>query len=260
MSLVVKNLACGYGDRVVISNINLVVEAGEIVCILGPNGVGKTTFFKTIQGFLSPKEGEVLLDGEAIRHWDKKRLARTLAYVPQTHSPPFPYKVRDVVVMGRTAHLNMFSVPGKEDYRLGEESMEKLGIAHLNNKIYSQISGGERQMVLIARALVQQPKLLMMDEPTSNLDFGNQVKVLQQIINLARENIGIIMTTHFPDHAFLCSTKVALLERDNKFSYGTADGIVTEESLKAAYSVNVKMTEVENTHGGKLKICTPMLD
>ncbi|MDR3599797.1 MAG: ABC transporter ATP-binding protein [Desulfosporosinus sp.] len=260
MSLVVKNLACGYGDRVVISNINLVVEAGEIVCILGPNGVGKTTFFKTIQGFLSPKDGEVLLDGEAIRAWDKKRLARALAYVPQTHSPPFPYKVRDVVVMGRTAHLNMFSVPGKEDYRLGEEIMEKLGIAHLVNKIYSQISGGERQMVLIARALVQQPKLLMMDEPTSNLDFGNQVKVLQQIINLSRENIGIIMTTHFPDHAFLCSTKVALFERDNRFTYGTAEEVVTEESLKAAYSVNVKMTEVENRHGVKLKICTPMLD
>lgn len=259
MELIIRNASCGYGDKNIIKDISIGIRSGEILCILGPNGVGKTTLFKTILGFLKLQSGEILLDNENIRFWPKKRLAKAISYVPQSHTPPFPFSVFDVVLMGRAAHLDMFASPSKKDKEIAEQAIDTLKISYLKNSIYTQISGGERQMVLIARALAQQAKIMVMDEPTSNLDFGNQIRVLQQINNLASKGLGIIMTSHFPDHAFLCCTKAAIMQKDNKFIVGNVDEIVTEENLKSAYGINVKIISVLNENGEIIKSVIPLL-
>ncbi|AKN29744.1 iron ABC transporter ATP-binding protein [Clostridium carboxidivorans P7] len=260
MKLEIKNVVCGYGKKDVVNNISMNVSSGEILCLLGPNGVGKTTFFKTILGFLKLKGGEILVDGKNIHSCSRKQLAKIIGYVPQSHTPPFPFKVFDVVLMGRTAHLSMFSSPSKEDRKIVERALEDLKIDYLRDKIYTEISGGERQMVLIARALAQDPKILIMDEPTSNLDFGNQIRVLEQINKLSERGLAIIMTSHYPNHAFLCSTKVAFMQKSNVFTVGTVDEVVTEDNLKEAYGINVKIINTVNSNGNKIKACIPMIN
>ncbi|BAH06636.1 hypothetical protein CKR_1585 [Clostridium kluyveri NBRC 12016] len=259
MNLEIKNAICGYGFRAVVKGISVNVKSGETLCLLGPNGVGKTTLFKTILGFLKLQGGEIILDGENINNLSRKKLAKAIGYVPQAHTPPFPFSVLDVITMGRTAHLGAFASPSKNDMAIAEESLETLGISFLKNKIYTEISGGERQMVLIARALTQQPSILVMDEPTSNLDFGNQIRVLEQINSLVKKGLGVIMTTHFPDHTFLCSSKVALMQKNNIFTVGSVDDVVTEENLRSAYGVDVKITSTVNSRGEPIKACIPLL-
>lgn len=259
MVLEIKDVSCGYGENTIVKDISMKVESGDVLTLLGPNGVGKTTLFKAILGFLKLDGGEIKLDGQNTNRWKKNKLAKVLGYVPQAHTPPFPFSVLDVVIMGRTAHLGMFASPTKKDTEIAEKALSDLGILYLKEKIYTEISGGERQMVLIARALTQQPKILVMDEPTSNLDFGNQVKVLEQVNRLAKCGLGIIMTSHFPDHAFLCSTKVALLQRNNVFTVGSVDEVITEKNLKSAYGVNVKIINTVNDKGVNIKSCVPLL-
>jgi len=259
MELIIRNASCGYGTKNVIKDISVSIKSGEILCVLGPNGVGKTTLFKTILGFLKLQSGEILLDNENIRIWSKKRLAKAISYVPQAHTPPFPFSVFDVVLMGRAVHLDMFASPSKKDKEIAEQAIDTLKISYLKDSIYTEISGGERQMVLIARSLAQQAKIMVMDEPTSNLDFGNQIRVLQQINNLASKGFGIIMTSHFPEHAFLCSSKVALMQRNNNFIVGSVDEVVTEEHLKTAYGINVKIISLENGNGEIFKSVVPLL-
>ncbi|MBP1763871.1 MAG: Iron-chelate-transporting ATPase [Firmicutes bacterium] len=258
MRLEAKNVSCGYAAKTVISGISLALNQGESLCILGPNGIGKTTFFKTILGFLALQSGQILLDGEDIHRWSRRKLAAKVGYVPQAHNPPFPFKVLDVVTMGRTAHLSFFSSPSQKDKEIAEEALCTLGITHLKDRIYTQISGGERQLVLIARALAQQPAFLIMDEPTANLDFGNQIRVLNQINKLVQQaNLGVIMTTHFPNHAFYCASKVAVLGRDKMFTVGTADEVITESYLKAVYGVDVQIVDV-GKRDNSLKVCVPV--
>lgn len=260
MRLEVKDAVCGYGTKKVVENISMSVEPGEILCLLGPNGVGKTTFFKSILGFLKLLDGEILLNGESINKLPKKRLAQLVGYVPQAHTPPFPFSVKEVVVMGRTAHLGMFASPTPEDEKIAEQALDTLGISFLQDRIYTEISGGEKQMVLIARALTQQPKILIMDEPTSNLDFGNQIRLLEQINRLSKNGMGVIMTSHFPNHVFLCSSKVALMQKDNDFIIGAVDEVVTEENLRSAYGINVRITSIEDANGTVVKSCVPLLN
>ncbi len=260
MMLQVKDAVCGYGSKKVVENISLAVQSGEILCLLGPNGVGKTTLFKSILGFLELMGGQVLLDGADMSRLPKRAIARAIGYVPQAHTPPFPFTVLEVVTMGRTAHIGAFASPSRADTDIAQEALNTLGIGFLRDRIYTEISGGERQMVLIARALAQQPEILIMDEPTSNLDFGNQIRVLEQINSLADKGLGVILTSHFPNQVFLCSTKVALIQRDNVFTVGSPDQVVTEENLKAAYGINVKITSVTNNEGSTVKACIPLLN
>lgn len=258
MKLEVKNVACGYAAMTVISGISLEMASGESLCLLGPNGIGKTTFFKSILGLLKLQSGKILLDGEDIEKWSRRKRATKMGYVPQTHTPPFPFKVIEVVTMGRTAHLSFFSSPAKNDRKIAEDALNTLGIAHLQDRTYTQISGGERQLVLIARALAQKPEFLIMDEPTANLDFGNQIRVLNQIKRLVREgNIGVIMTTHFPNHAFYCGSKVAVLGKDNTFKVGTADEVITESYLKTIYGVEVQIINA-GEKDNEIKVCVPV--
>ncbi|MNB78051.1 putative ABC transporter ATP-binding protein [compost metagenome] len=260
MKLDIVNATCGYNGTEIVRNITFSVRTGDMVCLLGPNGAGKTTLFKSILGFLPLIQGEILLDGQNMTSLPPRVLAKSVSYVPQAHTPPFAYKVLDVVLMGRTAHIGMLSSPSSKDKELAARMLDDLRISHLAGKDYTQISGGERQLVLIARALAQEPKLLIMDEPTANLDFGNQVRVLEEVQRLSRKGLGILMTSHSPDHAFLCSTKVALMISNQGFLFGEAADVVTEQNLKAAYGVEVRLTEVKDSLGRTIQTCVPLLN
>jgi len=188
-----QSVRCGYGRFDVVHDISFTVSAGEVLCLLGPNGAGKTTLFKSLLGLLPLRGGRVLLAGRDLSTWRRRELARTVAYVPQAQAAPFPFTVAEVVLMGRTPRLGVAGSPGRADVLAAQENMSRLGVDHLAGRPFTGISGGERQLVLIARALTQEPELLMMDEPTSNLDLGNQARVLREIRALAADGLAIIM-------------------------------------------------------------------
>lgn len=256
MKLELKNLSCGYRQRNVIDSISLGINEGEVIGLLGANGCGKTTLIKTILGLLPTHGGEVLLDGTNIKHWTSAQIARVIGYIPQMHTPPFPFQVLDVVLMGRTAHIKPFASPSPKDVKIAERALEMLSISYLRDRIYTEISGGERQLVLIARALAQEPKILIMDEPTSSLDFGNQIKVLSHIKQLAGLNLAVLMSCHFPEHAFLYSTRVVLLNEGRILHSGTPDEAITAERLKILYGVEVEILTVRRLNK-ELKVCIP---
>jgi iron complex transport system ATP-binding protein len=243
----------GYGGKPVVEDVSLSLDSGDVLCLLGANGSGKTTLFKAILGLLRLNGGRILVDGADTAAWPQRRLARTLAYVPQAHTPPFPFAVRDVVLMARTAHLGLFGSPSRRDAVIAEDAMETLGVSHLAHARYTEISSGERQLVLIARAMAQQSEFLIMDEPTSNLDFGNQVRVLRRVKELAGHKLGLLMTTHFPDHAFLCASTVAVLKAGKLLAMGRPEEVITQQQLECAYGVSVRVVEVE----AGLRVCVP---
>ena len=250
----VKNISFDYDGEEIFSDISFSIGKGDVLCILGPNGTGKTTLIKCLNGLPDIKSGEILINGEDMRKLSFKQVSKHIGYIPQSHVPSFPFKVFDVVLMGRAPYLNLTDSPKKEDIEIATDALKTLGIEDLKDKEYTNLSGGERQLVFLARVLCQKPDLLILDEPTSHLDFGNQIKLLEIIDNLAKTGLSIIMSSHFPDHAFLSSTKVAIM-KDKKFiDFGTPDDVVTEDNLKKAYSIDVKLIELDY----KRKVCVPM--
>lgn len=245
MTLAAQDLAYGYPDRRVGSGVTLAFAPGEVLCLLGPNGSGKTTLFRTLLGLLPAQGGRVMLDGVDLQGMARDDVARRLSYVPQAHGAFFPYTVRDMVLMGRTAHLGMFAVPGRLDHAAADEALARMGITHLADAPYTRISGGERQLALIARALAQQATLMIMDEPTANLDFGNQLRVLERIRALADEGIGVLMSTHDPDHVFLCADRVAMLQAGALVASGPPDAVMSAERLQQLYGVAVAVASVQ---------------
>jgi len=258
MRLEVKDLSFCY-DKFGTSgfrNISFGVETGEVTCILGPNGCGKTTLLKCLNGLLRPKRGAVFLNGQDISRLSRPEIARSVGYVPQLHQPIFAFSVLDVVLTGRAPHLSMLESPSAKDMAVAEECLETLGIYHLRNKPYTQLSGGERQLVILARVLAQQPALLLMDEPTSHLDFGNQIKLLEIVQRLARTGLTIIMTSHFPDHVFLVSTKVALMKEGEFVRMGAPEDVITDDTLEGVYDIKVRVVEINS--GVNRKVCVPL--
>jgi iron complex transport system ATP-binding protein len=258
MRLEVDGLTFGYRDQVVGQDVSFRLAAGEVLCLLGPNGSGKTTLFKTVLRLLPPKAGTVAVDGEPIARWSRRRLARSLGYVPQAQAVPFPFTLREIVLMGRTAHVGLFAAPSRRDREVAEETLASLDIGHLAARPYTEVSGGERQLALVARALAQEPRILVMDEPTASLDFGNQVRVLAEIQALAGRGIAVVLSTHDPDHAFLCAHRVALLHGGRLARLGTPEEVVTAESLRETYGVDVDVLALPGAGGGR-RVCVPRL-
>ena len=243
MNLTVERVTAGYRGRAVIFDISLTLASGEALCLLGANGSGKTTLFKTILGLMRPFSGQVCVDGEDTRGWSRPRLAKTLGYVPQAHTPPFAFRVRDVVLMARSVHTGVFSSPGRWDIAIAEEALERLSILPLADELYTELSGGQRQLVLIARALAQQAPVLILDEPTANLDFANQMLVLRHVKELAESGLGILMTTHFPDFAFLCASRVALMKHGRILTVDRTEETLTPALLEEAYETPLRVVD-----------------
>jgi iron complex transport system ATP-binding protein len=253
-----SGVACGYDRHAVLADIEFSMDKGELVCLLGPNGVGKTTLFKTILRLLPPLAGIIKIGGENAAGWSARRFARMIGYVPQVHTLPFSFSVLDVVVMGRVAHLGTFAAPSRKDRSHAEMALEALSIGHLRDRIYTEISGGERQLVLVARALTQEPDLLVLDEPTSNLDYGNQVAVLGHIRRLASEyGIGVIMTTHDPNQALDYATAVVAIDRNRMLHVGKPAEIVSEAYLNETYGVRARIMRMK-MDGETRRFCLPL--
>jgi iron complex transport system ATP-binding protein len=252
------NLGYGFAHRTIGDNVSFTLTAGDVLAVLGPNGSGKTTLFRTLLGLLAPKSGRITLDAKDLSQWPAQKLARMLAYVPQAHTSHFPFYVRDVVLMGRTPHLGLFSAPGKHDREIADESLRKLQIAHLANSLYTEISGGERQLVLIARALASEAEILVMDEPTANLDFGNQALILEQILRLKTGGKTVLFCTHHPDHAFLCADRALLLHGGRVLAEGPPAAIINSATLKTLYGIEVRVVDVAGTDR-PLRLCQPRL-
>ena len=255
MRLEARRLAFGYPGKPVGRDVDLAVSGGEVVCLLGPNGSGKTTLFKTLLGLLPAQGGEVRIDGRRLAELPRIEVARRVAYVPQAHAAHFPYAVLDMVTMGRTAHLGPFARPGARDHAAALAALETLGIADLAYADYTRISGGQRQLVLIARALAQAAPLIVMDEPTASLDFGNQALVLREVRALAAQGYGIVLSTHDPDHAFACATAVALLHDGGLVAHGRPEAVLSPARLEAVYGVRVFVERLASGH----TVCAPDL-
>lgn len=254
MKLEFKKITCGYGKKKVIKDITFEISTSECVSIMGTNGVGKTTLFKSIFAISDIFSGEIQLEGRNIRSLTPKELSNYIAFVPQSHESPFPFSVMDIVVMGRKSKLKKFETPGKKDYEIALKSLESMNIGYLKDRFFNNLSGGEKQLVLIARALTQDPKFLILDEPVSNLDYGNQLRLLDHIKILKKLGIGILMTSHFPNHVFYCSDKVAIIENGRLNKFGKVDDILNEDTINNLYNVNIKITESE-----RVKICFPVV-
>jgi iron complex transport system ATP-binding protein len=255
MRLEADDLPFGYPGKPVGQGVDLVVGPGEVVCLLGPNGAGKTTLFKTLLGLLPAQGGRVLLDGRPLAQMARAEIARRIAYVPQAHAAHFPYSVQDMVLMGRTAHLGPFARPGAADHGAALAALRMLGIRALAEADYTRISGGQRQLALIARALAQAAPLIVMDEPTASLDFGNQALVLRQVRALAAEGYGIVLSTHSPDHAFACASRVALLHEGSLLAEGPPPAILTPARLETVYGIPVAVERLASGH----TVCAPDL-
>lgn len=261
MKLEVRDVSCGYQEKQpILKNISFDITSGDICCILGPNGVGKSTLFKTILHLLPVLEGKICIDGEDTAKWNPKKVSSVMAYVEQAHIPTFPYLVKDIAMLGRLGQISSLGQPSKHDYEVVEQALETVGIRHLRDKVYTDISGGERQLLMIARALAQEPKILILDEPTANLDYGNMILVMECIRELAKQGLCIIFTTHMPDQAFMCNAKTLLLFRNDPFVFGDAVQIITEKNLYEAYHANIQILEILDKAGNPIRICTPRFD
>ena len=241
-------LSIGYERRVVAGGIDLAVRRGEVLCLLGPNGAGKTTLFKTLLGLIPPLGGQVTIDGRPLGALTRGELALAMAYVPQAQVMEFAYTVLDLVLMGRTAHLGPFSAPGRRDHERAHAALADLGIADLALAEANRISGGQRQLCLVARALAQDAPLLVMDEPTASLDLGNRLLVLARVKALSSQGYGVVFSTHDPDQARELATSVAVIAHGRLAAYGPPDDTLTGPILSAVYGVEVT---VERTESGR---------
>lgn len=254
MSLQVENLHFSYGNHSVLKGVSFEIPDSGFVSVLGPNGTGKSTLFRCMLGLLPAQTGRISINGRDIRTMAPVELSRAVAYIPQSHNPVYNFSVFDMVLMGTTSQLPRYAVPGKAQHKLAEEALERMGIAHLRDRGCVNISGGERQLALIARALVQQAKILVMDEPSANLDYGNKMRVMQTVKNLSREGYTIIQSTHDPDQAYLYSDRILALYEGKVLAWGTPQETVSDSLISTLYGVDVSVCSMRED---RVRFCIP---
>lgn len=255
MKIKLENVSIGYEKTAIMENINLSFESGQFYCILGANGIGKTTLFKSILGFIPCQSGQILIGNKPIDSISTRNLSELLAYVPQAKDNAYDMNVLEVVVMGRARFIKKFSQPSVDDYAIANRVLEHLRIEKLAHKKYSELSGGEQQIVLIARALVQDARFIIMDEPASNLDFENQKKVLECLKQLSGRGLGVILSSHSPDHAIFCDTKVVMIDKKKHIRIGSIEETLTTQNLREVYGVDIQLISGVTTDGRTLRSC-----
>lgn len=246
MKLEVKNGCFGYGNNTIIKNVNFEVEEHTIMTILGPNGVGKTTLLKCVMGFHKWRHGETLMDGKSVTGSREEEFWRRTSYVPQAKQSPFSYKVVDAVIMGLNTRQSFFAIPKKKDYEKAEHMLEHMGVIKLRDKYCNELSGGELQMVMMARALISEPELLILDEPESNLDMKNQIQIINAIEKISHDfNTSCLINTHFPNHALKISDTTLMMGYGHRQIMGKTIDIVTEENIKEFFDVHSRVVALE---------------
>lgn len=255
MSIEVRNLSFSYGSREILRDLTFDIPDGTLVNVLGPNGVGKSTLFRCILGLNRTYQGDILVNGKNLRTLSVRERAREISYIPQSHAPVYDYEVVDVVLMATGNDLKMLATPGEAQLRRAHAALERIDIEHLAHRTYTQISGGEQQLVLIARALAQNAQTIIMDEPTSALDYGNTMRVLSCVRQLAREGLSIVQSTHNPDHAFLYPDATMVLSKGQLRAFGNPHDVITSELISELYDIEV---EVSSLYGDKVRVCVPI--
>ena len=243
----IKDLRFAYnsGSRNVLDGVSFDIGKGDVLSILGPNGAGKSTLLTCMMALNTPQSGSVLVDGKSIFDMSAQELAKKVSFVPQNLKPVFGYSVLEFVLMGRAPLISALGRPGKEDKAAAFEALEKMGLLELADRPYTEISGGEMQQASIARAIVRKPQVILFDEPTAHLDFGNQLRTLKVIKELSREGYTTVITTHTPDHAIMLGGRAAILDRQGKITVGSTDELLTEESLSEVYNAELKIRYFE---------------
>lgn len=255
--ITIAHVSCGYNNKAVLSDVSLQLEPGKAVCILGCNGTGKTTLLRTLLRLIPPLQGSVLVDDMPIRQVNYRQLAKLIAYVPQARPFAYQHPAIDVVVMGRAQYIKSFSVPSDDDYYAAEEAMAILGIQALAKRPYSILSGGEQQLVLIARALAQHTKYLFLDEPAANLDLANQGVLLNTIKALKEKQVGVLMISHSPQHALYCCDNTLMVSQSGKCLFGPTRQVVTTETIQWAYGTNeIELVESFTASGKAIQTCS----
>ncbi len=255
MSLIVNNLSFSYSDKKILDKISFNIEEGDFVCVLGKNGVGKSTLFKLLLGFLKKQTGQILIENKDVDHFNRKELAREVAYIPQYTTSAFNYSVFDTVLMGTTCRLDTLGSPKAKEKKIALDALKQFKIAHLAHKYSDSISGGERQLVVLARAIAQGSKILILDEPTANLDYGNQVRVMQTISELKSQGYSIILSTHNPEQALWFSDKVMFLDDKKILAFGKTDDVISSDLLKQIYGIDIDLIEKDGR-----KLCFPKIN
>lgn len=239
----VQNISFLYDEKPVLQNISIHITRGQVLCIIGPNGSGKTTFLNCILGLNTPQKGQILIDKKNIKSLSENKRAQLMSYVPQEKGHTFPFKVIDMVLMGRSPYISAFSSPKRLDREIAMDALRQVGIEHLYERIFTQLSGGERQLVILARALAQETDIIIMDEPTASLDYRNELIFLEQIVNLIKKKgISIVMATHFPNHAYYfenqeIDTKVMMLNNHQILDIGKPQEVLHIQNINDLYGV-----------------------
>lgn len=252
--LQVTNLAFSYKKEMILKDLSFDLHAGQSVCLLGKNGVGKSTLFKCLLQLLKPTAGKIMIDGQELQTYSRKQLSQLIAYIPQKQTGHLQFTVFEMVLMGTTSRLKTYQQPGPAEYELVEAALEQLNITNLRDKLFSEISGGEQQLVIIARSIAQQSQIIIMDEPCANLDYGNQIMILEMIQKLCEQGYLIIQATHDPNHALQYADQVLILKEGKLVGQGAPREVLTEERLEEIYCVPITIYEL--TKAGQ-SVCLP---
>lgn len=260
-----KNISFRYHEADIFTDLSFQVNKGELFCLFGPNGCGKTTLLECLLGLLTPREGEVIINGHLIHQTTPTIAGRNIAYVPQAHQSSFPYSVLEIVLMGRAPYIGLYESPSQRDMDMAQESLWELGLETMKDRDYTTLSGGELQLVMVARALTQQTPIIIMDEPTAHLDFKHELIILETIVKLLKKGKSILMTTHVPNHIYYLEyqgipVNVALMNQKQFVAVGTPSDLLTEENMEETYSIKSKTISLngEEETKGRLRQIVPL--